>query len=122
MSLTWKDGATTLTTAGAVVLERAHFHELGMPLFTNARWAILGIGILAAVSYIFGYLMDETHSPLWSVIANFLGVVLFGVVILGLFVASSDYVVVAMLGTVVFWLISVVSHVMATTHITHGHA
>ena len=121
MRITWKDGITTLAAAGAIVLERAHFDQLDIPLFTDARWAILGIGTLTAVGYIFGYLLDETHNQLWSVLANFLGAVLLGICILGLFIVSSDLVVVAMFGAVAFWLISIVSHAMTATHVTHGH-
>lgn len=121
MRITWKDGITTLTAAGAILIERAHFHVFNVPLVADARWALIGIGILAAVGYIFGYLMDETHESVWTVMANFLGVIMLGVVLLGLIVASSDFVVVLMLSTVVFWLISVVSHLMSTTHLSAGH-
>ncbi|HKX72466.1 MAG TPA: hypothetical protein VJM32_00450 [Candidatus Saccharimonadales bacterium] len=122
MRITWKDGVTTLAAAGTVGLAQAHFNGFEIPLITDVRWVLLGISVLSVVEFVFGFIMDESHDTLWSAIASLLGVIMTGLTLAGLLTASSEFITMLALSTVVFWVISVLSHMRSTTHATHDHA
>lgn len=121
MRITWKDGITTLSTAGAIVLERAYFHEWDWPLISDMRWTLIGLAALVAVSYLFGYVLDRSHSTIWNWTAGLLAILAAVLTGLGLIFAASDYVVLLMLTAVVFWIVSIVAHVAVPGTRTHGH-
>jgi hypothetical protein len=121
MRITWKDGVTTLAAASAVVLERAHYNDWGIPLVSDVRWAIIGITILAIIGFILSYMLDESHSQTWSYVANALGVIMLVLAGIGLIVGASVYVTLLMLGVVAFWVASIVRHFTASAPLTHGH-
>jgi hypothetical protein len=110
MYITWKDGVTTATAAGAVLVERAHFHDYAWPLVSSTRWAIGIIMALLAAGFISSYMLDGSKSPGWAFVASFLIVV--GLLFTGLGMASGDanYAVMLMVTTVIFWLAAVVRH------------
>jgi hypothetical protein len=116
MRVTWKDGVSTLATAGIVVLERAHFHDWNWPLVSSVRWALVGIVALGAISFIFGYLLDEQHTVTWTPIAITIGIIALILAGIGLVVATSDYVILLMLATIAFWVAAMVRHVASPSH------
>lgn len=120
MRITWKDGITTLSTAGAIVLERAYFHSWNWPLISNVRWVIAGLAVLIAISFLFGYVLDEQRSAAWSWATGLLAATAAVLTGLGLIYAASDYVVLLMLTAVVFWAASLVAH-LATHRSTSTH-
>lgn len=122
MGITWKDGVTTLSTATAVLLERAYFHNWDLPLVDSMTWVIVGMVVLLAVGYMFSYFLDETRSAIWSWTAGILAVVAVGLAGLGLYFEESDYVVLLMINAVAFWIASVLYHAAAPSQITHSHA
>lgn len=122
MRITWKDGVTTLATAGAIVLERAYFHNWDWPLISSMRWTMAGLAALIAVSFVFGYLLDAYKSELWgfaSSVLLFAAIVLTG---LGMYYVVSDYVVLLMVNAVVFWCASLLRHFTVHVPMAHGHA
>lgn len=122
MSLTWRDGVTTLATAGAVVLERAYFHNWDWPLLSSMRWAIAGLAILIAVNYLFGFILDATRGEGWTVVANALAVIAVLLTAFGLSYVVSDYVVLLMVTAIVFWAASIVRRLAVHVPMAHGHA
>ena len=122
MRITWKDGITTLTTAAAVLLERAYFHSWDIPLVSNMSWVIVGIAVLIAIGFSVSYLLDESKGEIWTWAAGLLAasaVVLSG---LGLYYRNSDYVVLLMFNAVVFWIASLIDHVTIPDQASHSHA
>ncbi|HRJ06038.1 MAG TPA: hypothetical protein PK096_00510 [Candidatus Saccharibacteria bacterium] len=121
MRITWKDGVTTLATAGIVLLEAAHFYEWGWALVDEVRWVIFGIAALLAISYVFGYVFDGTRSTAWNWVAALVAVVAVVTATLGLIYAASGYAAVLMFTSVAFWLASLVAHLTIHYPTTHGH-
>jgi hypothetical protein len=122
MRITWKDGVTTLSAAGAIVLERAYFHDWDWPLISNMKWAMAGLAVLTAVGLVFSYALDEVRSFSWSVIAGLFTISTLALTGLGMYYANTDYVVLLMLNAVLFWIASLVRHVTVHAPIAHGHA
>lgn len=122
MSITWKDGVTTLSAAGAIVLERAYFHDWTWPLVSSLRWVIVGVAVLSAISFVFSYVLDKVQSANWSLVASVLGTITLGLATLGLIFNDSDYLVLLMLNAVLFWLASIVRHLAVPAALTHTHA
>ena len=121
MRITWKDGATTLATAGAVLLERAHFYGWDWPLVSDVQWVVFGIAVLLVISYVFGYVLDSTRSTVWNWAAGLLAAGALIIMTLGLIFATSDYAVLLMAVSVVFWVGSLVAHSTVHRPSTHGH-
>ena len=122
MRITWRDGITTLATAGAIVLERAYFHDWDWPLVSSMRWVITGLAILMAVNYLFGYVIDHVHSAGWSFTATAIAVITLVLTGLGLAFVVSDYVVLLMLASIVFWLASMLRHLTVQSPMVHSHS
>lgn len=122
MSITWRDGITTLSTAGVIVLERAYFHNWDWPLVSSLRWMIVGLAVLTAVGLIFSYTLDKFRSSGWSLVAGTLGTLAAGFTGLGLIFNDSDYLVLLMLTAVVFWLASIVRHITIPSTLSQSHA
>jgi hypothetical protein len=122
MRITWKDGVTTLSAAGAIVLERAYFHDWDWPLISNMKWAMAGLAVLTAVGLVFSYALDEVRGFSWSVIAGLFTISTLALTGLGMYFANTDYVVLLMLNAVFFWIASLVRHVTVHAPIAHGHA
>jgi hypothetical protein len=122
MRITWKDGVTTLSAAGAIVLERAYFHDWDWPLISNMKWAMAGLAVLTAVGLVFSYALDEVRSFSWSVIAGLFTISTLALTGLGMYYANTDYVVLLMFNAVFFWIASIVRHVTVNAPIAHGHA
>jgi hypothetical protein len=120
MRITWKDGVTTLSTTGAIVLERAYFHTWDWPLISNIDWAIAGLVGLTAVGFLFSYVLDKFRGMAWSTVAMVLGAVSLVLASLGLYTHNTDYVVLLMVNAVLFWLASIVRHV--TVHLPTAHS
>ena len=121
MRITWKDGVTTLTTASAIVLERAYFHNWDWPLVSSMDWVITGLAALIAVGFFFSYVLDALRSTTWSVVAGVLGIITIALTGLGYYYTNSDYVVLLMLNAVLFWIASIVRHVTVHSPMTHSH-
>lgn len=122
MKITWKDGITTLSTAGAIVLERAYFHSWDLPLISNIDWAIAGLVGLTAVGFLFSYALDKFRSVGWSTIAGVLGMAAVVFAALGLYTHNTDYVVLLMLNAVAFWAASIIRHVTVNMPAVYTHA
>jgi len=122
MRITWKDGVTTLATAGAVVLERAYFHSWDWPLVSNMKWVVAGLAGLTAIGLVFSYVLDKFHGFGWSAIAGFLAASSLAYTALGLHYANSDYVVLLMLNALLFWMASILRHVTWQAPMSHKHA
>lgn len=122
MNITWKEGVTTLASAGAVAVERAYFHNYSWPLVSSTRWVVVGLAALIAVGYIFSYVLDSTRSEGWSLTANILAVAAAVLTALGLAFPASDYVVLLMLAAIVFWVAAVVRHLTVPAPDTRVHA
>lgn len=122
MSITWRDGVTTLATASAVVIERAYFHDWTWPLVSSLRWVIAITFGLIAVSFIFSYVLDKMKSTAWSVVAVSIGAIAFVLSGLGLYFNDSDYLVLLMLSSIAFWVSSIIRHISvpATTQASHA--
>lgn len=122
MRITLKDGVTTAATAGAVVLERAYFHDWDWPLIANMRWTIAGLAALTAVGLLFSFVLDTTRNMVWSVVASAFAISTVVLTGLGLYYTNSDYVVLLMLNAVLFWVASLVRHLTVPATYSHGHA
>lgn len=120
MRITWKDGVTTLAMAGAIVVERAHFHSWDWPLISSMRWTIAIIAALFVVSFVFGYVLDNKHSTAWNWTAGILAAIAIVIAGLGLALVQSDYVVLLMLTTVALWAASIVAHLTVPRTSSHG--
>lgn len=122
MRITWKDGVTTLSAAGAIVLEYAYFHDWSWPLISNMKWAMAGLAALTAVGLVFSYVLDEIRGFSWSLVAGLFVISTIALTGFGLYYVNTDYVVLLMLNTVLFWFASIVRHVTLHEPIVHGHA
>jgi hypothetical protein len=122
MRITWKDGVTTLSTAGAIVLERAYFHDWDLPLVSNMKWVIAGLVLLTAVGFVFSYVLDAVRGAGWSLVAGILAASTIVLAGLGLYYTNSDYVVLLMLNAILFWFASLVRHVTVHVPMTQSHA
>jgi hypothetical protein len=120
MSITWKEGITTLAVAGAVALERAYTFKWDWPLLSSTRWALTGIAILFAVSYVFSYVLDKSRTDGWSFTANAIALAGALLVILGLVFTANEYVVALMIATVVFWVSAIVHRLVLHAPMRHG--
>lgn len=122
MKITWRDGVTTLSTAGAIVLERAYFHNWDWPLISNMRWAVVGLAGLLAIGFVFSYLLDAVRGVTWTYVAGTLGLLALAFTGLGLYYnTTTDYVVLLMLTNVAFWMSSIVRHLTVHMPMTHSH-
>lgn len=122
MRITWKDGITTFATAGAIVLERAHFHNWDWPLVSNVRWVVAGLALLIAINLVFGYVLDSQRSTAWSWTAGVLAIVGATLAVLGMIYVNADFAVLLMLTAVVTWAASLVAHLAANASHTHTFA
>ena len=121
MRITWKDGVTTLAAAGAIVLDRAYFHNWDWPLVSSMSWVIVGLAALTAVGMLFSYVLDDTRSSTWSWVTGAFAFVTAALTGLGLYYTNSDYVVLLMLSAVTYALASIVRHVTVSSPVTHIH-
>jgi hypothetical protein len=122
MSITWKDGVTTLSTAGAILIERAYFHDWSWPLVSSLRWVIAGTLGLIAISFVFSYVLDKVKGIGWTAVATMIGALAFVLAGLGLYFNDSDYLVLLILSAVAFWLASIVRHVSLPAAAKTSHA
>ena len=124
MRITWRDGATTVATAGAVVLERAYANGWDWPLIANTRWTITGLAVIFAVGFLFSYLLDSARGVTWSWVGAIIGVLAVVLTGLGLYYdTATGYTSLLMFNTILFWLASITAHLsMESTNITHSHA
>jgi len=112
MRITWKDAVTTVSTGGAVVLERAYFHNYDWPLVSSMRWVIGGLAIAAFINLIVGFAIEWGQNEWWDFATIFGAVTLGTLTFLGLNYVVSDYVVAMMLSVVSVWLVSMVHHMV----------
>ena len=125
MRITWRDGITTVSTAGAVLVERAYANGWDWPLIADTRWAIAGLAVLFAVGFLFSYLLDSARGMTWSWIGAVIGVLAVVLTGLGLYYDTTvGYTSLLMFNTVLFWLASVTAHLgMESTDATRqSHA
>lgn len=116
MRITWKDGITTLIAAGAVVLERAYFHNWDWPLISNTRWTIAGLAILVVAGLVFGFALDKRRGVMWMTDTVLLGLAVVTLTTLGMIYAASDYAVLLMINAVLVWFLSIVQHLSIPSH------
>lgn len=123
MKITWRDGVTTLSAAGAIVLERAYFHNWDWPLIDSMRWTVVGLAALTAVGFIFSYMLDASRSVAWSWVVGAFAFVTVALMALGLYYNTvTDYVVLLMVNAVLFWMASIVRHVTVHEPMAQSHA
>lgn len=122
MNITWKEGVTTLAAAGAVALEWAYFHSYSWPLVSSTRWVVAGLALLIGIGFLFSYVWDKTRSEGWSMTANVIAMVAVVLTALGLIFPASDYVVLLMLTSIVFWVAAIVRHLTVHAPSTQVHA
>jgi hypothetical protein len=112
MSLTWKDGITTLLAL--LVIGFSYLMTIGykLPLISGYRWAtavllILGIGMCALSSA-----RPDIQSN-WISLANILGVVAFILIIAGI-ITGSKMIFLSLSGTIVIlWLVATMRHLFS---------
>ena len=119
MSITWRDGATTLAVAGAILIERAHSLDWGWPLVSDMRWAVAGIVVLTLAGFFFSYYLDTIQSTLWSVVTGILAASMTILAVVGLSTGDASYVVYLMINSVAFWVASLVRHLTIPDTMTH---
>lgn len=123
MSLTWKEGVTTLAAAGAVALNWAYYHNYSWPLVSSTRWMIGAMVLATAIGYYFSYVLDaERNNAAWSAVANILGAVVLIIGIFGMVFATPGYVATLMIGAVVFWAAAIIRHLAEPAGLTHHPA
>jgi uncharacterized membrane protein YqgA involved in biofilm formation len=115
MRITWKDGLTTISAGGAVVLERAYYHDYDWPLVSSMRWVIGGLAILGAISLVAGFAFDKYTSANWDVLGIFFAVLIATLTTIGLLVTVSAYVALLMASTVAVWAASIAHHAVEHT-------
>lgn len=124
MSLTWKEGVTTLAAAGAVLYSWAFYHDWTWSLVSSTRWMIGFMALATGIGYVFSYLLDRERTATWDGAANLIGAAVLVLTILGLGYVSSGYVITLMIGALVFWAAAMVRHLFepSTTTLTHHPA
>lgn len=122
MRITWRDGVTTVSTAGAITLERAYAYDWSWPLVSNIKWVIAGLVVLTAVGMVFSYMLDAVRSSGWTLVTGVLAAAAVVFASLGLYYSNSDYVLMLMLTAVLFWFASLVRHATVHVPMTHSHA
>ena len=125
MKITWKDGISTLSAAGALVLERAYFHNYDWPLASSVRWMLGGVVLLGLISLVAGFAFDKYSNEYWDIVGIVAFVALGSITVLGMVYAVSDYLIAGMLTTSAIWLVSTTHHLIehdrpAGTHMLHG--
>jgi hypothetical protein len=117
MELTWKDGVTTISTGGAVILERAHFHNWDLPRVASTRWAVFGLLILWGVNLALAYMIGRY----WAAVEYTLAILGAGAGIYGLVSGSADALVLLMVVVVAMWAVEIADHLIKHKE-THIHA
>lgn len=110
MAFTYRDGISTLAAVGAVVVERAYFHNWNLPLVDNILWVIVAIALLGYVCFRFAYVLDSDQSSGWSVFALVATLGAAGIAALGAATNNPDFVTLLTLNIVFFWLGSIIQH------------
>ena len=110
MKITWKDAITTLSAGGAGVLTVAYYNDYTWPLMSSTRWVIGGLGALAAVILIIGFVFDKLSNLNWDLLGISLALATGFITAMGLSIAVSGYVVTMLAAVLVTWLVSVSHH------------
>jgi hypothetical protein len=110
MRITWKDAITTISTGGAIVLERAYSQSFDWPFVSEIRWVIVGLAALVAINLALGFAFDAFSSDTWDTLGMLLGAGLVVLVTLGLIYAAPVYTLLLMLSAVAIWVVSVAHH------------
>lgn len=121
MRITWKDGVTTLATAGAVALQQAHANGWNWPLMSSTSWAITGVFLLSTVAFIFGFMLDEVKGPTWAAVATSLAVIIVGLTVFGLIDPINDYLTALVWSTIIFWISSIGWHLTEPSGLQPRH-
>jgi len=119
MRVSWRDIVTTLTTAGAILLERAYALGWDWPLVSEIRWVIIGIALLIAIGLLVSYSPDEFEGLSWTWAFGLLAVSAVVFTGLGLYFMRDFYVALLMINAVVVWVASLAYHLSTPSRSTH---
>lgn len=123
MSITWREGVTTLATGGAVLYSWAYYHDWTWSLVSSTRWMVGFMALATGIGYVFSYLLDRERNAAWDLVANLIAGVVVVVTTLGLIYATSGYVMTLMIASLVFWAAAIVRHLAEpATSLTHHPA
>lgn len=123
MSITWRDGITTLATAAMIVLVRAYFHNWTWVIASSLNWTIVVVLMLIIAGFVFSYAQDVTRSGLWSLTAWFIVLTSIGLAGVGLITGSSNYLALLMLNSLLLWSAAMIRHLtVPSTTLTSIHA
>jgi hypothetical protein len=109
MTLTWRDGITTLAAAAAVLIERAHNLNWNWAVISNVRWAFAALVVLGAIAMLYEAVSGRFTTWLEYAL-GFAGAVL---AVVGFSLASPAYLAWLMLDIVAIWFVSLATHVSA---------
>jgi hypothetical protein len=115
MTITWRDGITTLAAGAAVLIERSYFHDWGWPLVHQVGWAVCAVALLGFAIFRFSYAMDDKPGTGWSVIAYLSSLLAAGLAAGGIITDNSDFLVWTMIIVIFFWLASVLRHIFISS-------
>lgn len=122
MRTTWRDGITTLAALFGSLIGWAYFHDWTWPLTSSTRWVAVGLALVSIVMYVFGYLLDATHSAAWAGVSLVLLLAALGFTSFGLAFASAGYIT-ALLWTVgASWATTIAWHLVEHMPQQHGHS
>lgn len=108
MSLSWKDAATTILTAGVVTLAFAAVQE--WLSFLSVRWTVVGMLVLGIGACAVGAYSTNTAPAYYSLVTGVLVAVAGLCVLLGLIFGAKGYAVALASAIVVLWFIATVRH------------
>lgn len=111
MSLTWKDGVTTLLAGIVAVFTYLMATGYPVPYISGFRWATLVLLVLGMGMCAFSSAAPSGTSP-WITLATVLGVLAIILVIMG-FVTGAKTVFIVLGGTILLlWLIATTRHLL----------
>lgn len=122
MRITWRDLITTLTTIGAIVLERAYALNWNWPFVSEITWAVIGIAVLAAIGLLVNFAPDDMGEMSWTWVFGILTLTLAALTILGLYFEKDYYVSLITVNAIAIWVTSIAHTFMTTSRNTHIEA
>jgi hypothetical protein len=114
MSLSWKDALATVLVGTAGVITYARFKGFDWPLLNSWRMgtlALLVIGLGTCIAVGSGVVPTK---DIWTMSASALGIVAFGLAILGLALGSKILFFVLAADILLLWIVSTTHHVFTT--------
>lgn len=110
MSLSWKDGVSTLLTAGAITLTIAAVQQWSSAI--TVRWAIGGMFILGLLACAIGGMSPEKAPPLYLTAMGVLVIAAVLTGVLGLALNSKGFAIAMAVTLGVLWFVATIRHAM----------